>query len=167
MVVALASTGSLARECTGMTIGGVSATRDVSGGSARAGAHIFRAAVPTGTSVDVVTTWNNVDGHSFAFWVYAAPSGVDLVDTATDTSDGTKTVLTVTADSASGGTVLAVASGGSGTILTGADFVTVDSSAERSIVGRSPGTGSPVTLTATFASPPAASYGRLVSASYA
>lgn len=164
VVIAVLHSGSLNRECTAMIIGGIAATRDASGGSARAGAQIFRASVPTGTAADVVTTWN-ATGHGFDLYVYTSPAALTVVDTGRADSDGIASGLGVTVATSPGGAVLALASSRS-VILTETSF---DRDADRdyeAALGRVPGTGSAVTVSATWGGAAAVGYGRLIAASY-
>ena len=157
VVVVVSAGGGLNRDCTSMTIGGVSATRDASSGMARASCHIFRASVPTGTSVDVVTQWSSV-AKVFFLYVYVAPTALTLDGTLRVDSDGITNVLSGSIPTHSTGTVVATAEGPQ----LNATSWTVDAGN----AGREPGTGSDVTLTVTFDSAPTSEYARLVAASY-
>ena len=164
VVIVVGSGGTLNRECTSMTINGVTATRDATGGSARAGAFIFRANVPTGTSVDVVTVWTST-GHTFTLFVYASPVALTVDDTGVALGDGVLTTLSTSVTTDAAGTVVAIARAAGARTVTGVSF-TSDATGALTEVGNEAGTGADVTISGTFDSAPPAAYGRVVAVAY-
>lgn len=131
VVVSVGSTGtSLTRVPASMTIGGVSATNDVALGTGAGTSSIWRATVPTGTTADVVITWNAANsGVNFTVYTFVSPAAVSVVDTGTGDDTDQDHAVTLTLAAANGGHVIA----GSGMYystsagsVTGAEDVSID-----------------------------------------
>ena len=138
---------NLVRSILDVTIGGVTAALDLDDTTNRAGVAVWRATVPTGTSADVVLTWNT--GFPSTVAVLTAPAALTVVDAVASPVAVGAVTSTITSATAAGGVVVAGAASGEAGIVTlspsGTSIIAADNQAASTYAT----TGAPLTITST------------------
>ena len=137
----------LVRSIVGVTIGGVTAALDVSGATVRAGVAVWRATVPTGTTADVVLTWNTNVASTVA--VLTTPDALTVVDAVASPVATGEVTSTITPATAAGGVVIAGAASGDASVTLSPSGTSIIAASQQAAFTYAT-TGAPLTITNTI-----------------
>ena len=141
---------NLAHSIGSVKIGGVTATLDLDDTTNRSGVAVWRATIPTGTTADVVLTWDTSVPSTVA--VLTAPTALTVVATAASPIATRQSTSTIALATATGGVLIAgAASGETGGGVTHSPSGTSIIAADRQAAFIYDTTGTPLTITNTLA----------------